>query len=311
MALTILEAAKLAANAGEYRKAGVLTSFAESSPILRRMPIMSIPGNAYSYARQAELPSVAFRAVNGAFTPSEGRVEVRVEPLKLIGGEVDVDRALVTQMGADVRSIHEQMKAVALGQAIGAKIITGSASASPLEFDGLVARYGGASPASVASTQIIANSGSLAALSMAKLDAAIDAVDATAGQRVIMMTQAMRRGIQVYLRNSSSIQVTRDDWGNQVTTYAGLPILELNENGNTPATQFSGSDFNSIFVCALGEGGLHMVQDSAGISVRDLGEIPTAPVFRTRVDWACGLVDAHIRCVSRLYNTNDAAAVGA
>ena len=45
MALTILEAARIAANNGEDKKAGVLMTFAETSPLLAAMPIVNISGN--------------------------------------------------------------------------------------------------------------------------------------------------------------------------------------------------------------------------------------------------------------------------
>lgn len=38
-----------------------------------------------------------------------------------------------------------------------------------------------------------------------------------------------------------------------------------------------------------------------GISVRDLGEVSDAPVFRTRVDWYIGFACKHPRCVGRLH----------
>jgi hypothetical protein len=309
VALTIVEAAKIAANNGEFKKAGVLASFAESSPLLRAMPIVTIPGNSYAYARQAELPTVAFRAVNSAFTPNEGKLEIRTEALKLIGGEVDVDRALVQQMGADVRSVHEQMKSIALGQTIGQAIVKGAVATDANGFDGLKVRYGGASP--TASSQIIPNGGSASALSLKKLDQAIDAVDKSIGRRYIICNQATRRNITAFLRTSSQIQVTRDEYGNQVYSYAGLDMLELDQNGNRDGSAAFGDSSNtdSLYVVAMGEGGMHMIQGAGGISVRDLGEIPTAPVFRTRIDWACGLVDEHVRCVARLYNFTNVDAV--
>ena len=61
----------------------------------------------------------------------------------------------------------------------------------------------------------------------------------------------------------------------------------------------------SVYCIALGESGVHMIEGMGGISVRDLGEIPTAPVYRTRIDWAVGLVDESVRCVSRVYGITE------
>jgi hypothetical protein len=39
-----------------------------------------------------------------------------------------------------------------------------------------------------------------------------------------------------------------------------------------------------------------------GISVRDLGEVPDAPVFRTRIDWYVGFGVMHPRSAGRLHS---------
>ena len=47
----------------------------------------------------------------------------------------------------------------------------------------------------------------------------------------------------------------------------------------------------------------------AAVEVRDLGEQDSKPVFRTRVEWYCNVVDIHPRCVARLYDISDATAI--
>lgn len=309
MVLTIVEAGKLAASNGQDKKAGVIMTFAESSPLLAAMPVVPISGNSYAWTREKTLPSVAFRGVNEAYTESTGDVETVTEPLKLIGGDLDVDRFLIQTNGPAVRTAHERMKAVAMGQTIGAKLITGSTASSKKEFDGLAFRFGGGISSVTASTQVVSNGA--AALSMKNLDAVIDAVDPSIGKRVLVMTLAMRRNMTAFLRGSgTAIQITQDAFGNPVETYQGLPILVADENGNQAAMAFNenGNTTSSIYVCALGPTGLHMIQNG-GIDVRDLGEINTSPVFRTRVEWYTGLVPEHPRCVARLYNITNATAV--
>jgi len=306
MALTILEAARIAANNGEDKKAGVLMTFAETSPLLAAMPIVSIAGNSYAYVRESVLPGIAFRAVNAGYTESAGATAQLSEPLKLIGGDLDVDKFLVQTNGAQIRSVHERMKATALAQQIGIKLIKGDATNSTLEFNGLEARYGGTGTTVTTGGQVLSMSG--AALSMKKLDEMIDLVDTGIGQKVLIMTKAMARNILTFLRSSSTaVTMSVNEFGQRVTSYYGMPILIADQNGDQAAIAAGddGSGEESIYCAALGASGLHMIQ-SGGIEVRDLGEVHTAPVFRTRVEWYCGLVDEHPRCVARLADVTSA-----
>lgn len=307
MALTILEAARIAANNGEDKKAGVLMTFAETSPLLAAMPIVNIQGNSYAYVRESVLPGIAFRAVNAGYTESAGATAQISEPLKLIGGDLDVDKFLVQTNGAQVRSIHERMKATALAQQIGIKLIKGDATAATLEFNGLEARYGGTGTTVTTGGQVLSQNG---ALSMKKLDEMIDLVDPGIGQKALVMTKAMARNILTFLRSSSTaISMSVNEFGQRVTSYYGMPILIADQNGDQAAIAAgddgTGPNQESIYCVALGPSGLHMIQ-SGGIDVRDLGEVHTAPVFRTRVEWYCGLVDEHPRCVARLADVNSA-----
>lgn len=312
MALTILEAARIAANNGEDKKAGVLMTFAETSPLLAAMPIVSIAGNSYAYVRESVLPGIAFRAVNEGYTESAGATAQISEPLKLIGGDLDVDKFLVQTNGAQVRSVHERMKATALAQQIGIKLIKGDATITTKEFNGLEARYGGTTTTVVSGvgTQVRDNpTASSNALSMKALDEVIDLVDTSIGQRVIIMTKAMARNMLAFLRGSSTaVQMSVNEFGQRVTSYYGMPILIADQNGDQAAIADGddGSGLQSVWVAALGAGGLHMIQ-SGGITVTDLGEVHTAPVYRTRVEWYCGLVDEHPRCVARLADVSSTA----
>lgn len=310
MALTILEAARIAANNGEDKKAGVLMTFAETSPVLAAMPIVSIAGNSYAYTRESVLPGIAFRAVNQAYTESAGATAQISEPLKLIGGDLDVDKFLVQTNGAQIRSVHERMKATALAQQIGLKMIKGDATNSTLEFNGLEARYGGTGQTVINGTQVIDNpTASTSALSMKYLDDVIDRVDTGIGQKALIMSKGMARNMLAYLRSSSTaVQMAINEFGQRVTSYYGMPILIADQNGDQAAiaTGDDGAGLESIYCVALGPSGLHMIQ-SGGIEVRDLGEVHTAPVYRTRVEWYCGLVDEHPRCVARLADVSSTA----
>lgn len=307
MALTLLEASKL--NSGDVKRSAIIQMFAENSDIMRVMPFEDIPGGSLSYNLEGKLPGVAFRGYNEAYTESVGVVNPQVEVLRIAGGDLDVDKALVKTRGEDVRSVHEAMKVKALALHFTGKVINGDSELNPREFDGLRKRITGDQliPANTASPS--ANS----ALSLEALDAAIDRVD---NPTHLIMSKEMRRRISVAARNPSVggyITFSQDEFGRRTMVYNDLPILivdyddlgqrilQFNEAG--PA---GGSTSTSIYVASFAGDMLTGLQNGT-MDVQDLGEIDSKPVFRTRVEWLCGLAAMHGRCAARVWGITNAA----
>lgn len=305
MAMTLVEASKL--TSGTVVQNAVIEMFARSNEMLRILPFRDIPGGSLEYKQEGALPGVAFRAINAAFDESIGVINSQVETLRIAGGDLDVDMSILKRHGDGVRAQHEMMKVKALALMIGKKMIYGDSQANPLEFDGLRNRITG--------SQLIA-AGATAngtPLSLLKLDEAIDAV---AEPTHIICGYALRRRFTQAARDvdvGGHIEWTKDEFGRQVATYAGLPIVtpdydELGArvfNFNEPAT--SGTDTaTSLYVVSVGEGKLVGLQNGV-MDVRDLGEIDAKPVKRTRVDWDVGLAALHGRCAARLWSISDAA----
>jgi hypothetical protein len=309
MAITLPEAAKLAANNGETKRAGVIGMFAASSEWLAAMPFNSIPGNAYAYNREGALPGVAFRGLNEAYSESTGVINPLSEALKIAGGDLDVDVATIKMMGMGVRSAHEGLKAKALGQEISRVMIKGDSEANAREFDGLQKRLTGA--------QLISNGATSGGdpLSLQNLDAAIDTVISPTH---ILMNKAMRRRLTAAARVQTiggQVSFEIDNLGRQVTRYNGLPILvPYTDNGGTEPVAFDeagaggGSTATSIYVVSFGTGRLSGIQNDT-MDVRDLGELQTTPVYRTRVEWLVSMVLEHGRAAARLYGISNAAVV--
>lgn len=300
MALNLVEAAKLAANNGETKKAAIIEIFASESDLLRTMPMLSIQGNSYAYNVEAALPGIAFRGINGSFTESTGVINPQTEALKIAGGDLDVDTALVKTMGAAVRGYHEAAKARALAREISYILIEGAAATTPTEFDGLKARV------PTTGSQAVENDGAADALSMRKLDEAIDKCD---NPTHLIMNKAMLRNIKSFFRTgTNNIEMMEDEFGRPITSYAGLPILVADRSGDRAALGFTETSKTSIFVVNMGVNTFHGIQNG-GIEIRDLGELQTAPKFRTRVEWMCGQVIEHPRAVSRVWKIANSTAV--
>jgi len=208
--LTLLEAAKLALANGQTKRAGVIATFAKASAWLASLPFKTIPGNSYAYNQEAALPGIAFRGLNEAYTRSVGVINPQAEALRIAGGDLSVDRALVKMMGAEVRSSHESLKAKALAAAITTKMIKGDSSSDPREFDGLQRRI------SLTGTQVISagTTDNGDACSLAKVDELIDLV--TGSNKQLWMNKALRRRFTAAARTptvAGYITYTLDQFG--------------------------------------------------------------------------------------------------
>lgn len=309
-ALTLVEAAKLAANNGETKRSAIIELYASASDIWGALRIEGITGNAYSYTQEGELPTVAFRGVNEAYTASNGNFNPQKVALTIAGGDLDVDKFIIDTQGMESRSRHEALKVKALSQSMTDTVMNGDSSTEPREFDGLQSLCTGG--------QLIDNGSTSGGdpLSLAKLD---QAIDNTASPSHLIMSRTMRRRLWQSTRSTTSgvggnVLMEREEMGKPILTYAGLPILTgYEKNKNTailPFTESSpggGSTGTSIYVVNLTSDDGLLGISNGGMQVRDLGELDTAPVFRTRVEYYMSLVALGPYAATRLWGISDAA----
>lgn len=310
MAITLAEASKL--SSGDVVRQAIIEMYARSSDLLRVLPFQDIPGGSYHYNQEGSLPGVAFRGVNEAYTESAGVVNPQVEVLRIAGGDLDVDRAILRMHGQGVRSQHEAMKVKALALYLTKKLIKGDSTTDPREFDGLQNR--------IAGSQIVEADASPSdggdPLSLAKLDEGIDACD---DHTHLLMSKAVRRLLTSAARNTSVggfISYDVSEFGQKIVQYNDLPIVivEQDETGDRildfdeVASTGSTATATSIYCISAMEGMLVGLQNGI-MDVYDLGEIDAKPVMRTRIDWYIGLAALHGRCASRIRGIGNSAVV--
>lgn len=307
--LTLVEAAKL--ESGDVVKQAIIELYAGSSDILMNLPFDSIAGNAMKYNREDSLPGVGFRGVNEAYTASTGILNPLTEALVIAGGDLDVDKFIVDTMGASQRSTQEAMKVRALSLAWTKKFIKGSNQSDPREFDGLQVRITGNQKIAAGTT----NGGD--PLSLAILD---QAIDQTLNPTHLIMSKAMRRRLTAAARTTTVggyITYSVDAFGRRLTHYNDLPILVVDlDNTGAAILGFTEVSNNvgatatgtSIYVVSMGDGAVQGLQNG-GIDVRDIGELQTAPVYRTRVEWYNGFGVFNGRAATRIWSIKDAAVV--
>ncbi|WP_341899571.1 major capsid protein [Synechococcus sp. UW140] len=310
MGLTLIEAAKYE---NRLEHLAVLKTFSEGE-LLARLPFMNIAGSGLFYSAEQELPSVGFRAVNEGYSQSYGVVDQRAEAVHLFGGDVDVDRSIVDLMGPEARASQVEMKVRSMRLTLEATVINGDSSANPRAFDGLSKRLPPGDAMAFDNSANAAVGG--AGLNFDRLDELIDSVNAYGAGKVLVMSKAMRRQLNGLARNSIGgvYQTSTNSFGMTVHRYQDCDIVTVDRDAQ--GIEVMGYDeaggTSSIYCCTFGDQGVTGLQGPFqgryGISVRDLGEVPDAPVFRTRVDWYVGFAVLQNRAAGRLYNISPAGA---
>jgi hypothetical protein len=302
MALTLAEAKKHSRNPQE---AAIITELA-AGPLLQNLPFREVQGNGLFFKRETSLGDVGFRAYNDGYTESYATVEQHSEALKLFGGDIKVDRAIVELEGPEARAYQIQSKTRAMRLAWEALFINGDSNSNAAEFDGLATRL----PAGAYATnsQVIRNATSAAALDTGALDEAIDAVDAQGGSKYLVMSKSARRHLSKIARANGQIDIERNDFGYQQLFYGGIPVLEIDRDHQNVAILDSNPADQSIYIVSFGNDLLTGIQNG-GVQVRDLGEATGSPTLVTRVEWFCGLALINGRAAARLTNVNATATV--
>lgn len=303
MGLTLLEAAK---SERDPARLAVIRELSEGE-LMSVIPFQDVEGEGVFYDQEIELPSVGFRGINETLDATYGVLNPQAEKLKVLGAEVDVDTSIIDMRGPQAVADQVRMKVVSMRMTFEDQVINGDESANPRAFDGLKRRI------NPGSSQAIDMNG---ALSLSALDELIDACDAMGGMKVLIMNKKMRRRLNTASRATNVggfINYSQDEFGRRVTQYGDVPIIVTDVNAQNqlvqPFNEGSSTNSTSIYCVAFGDLMTTALQGRArgqfGVSVRALGEVPDAPVDRTRIEWYCGMAIYNGRSAARLYGVTD------
>lgn len=302
MAVTLAQAALLSQN---DLQRGVIETFVQLSPVLDRLPLMPIEGNAYAYDSEATLPGVAFRSVNEAYVESTGTVNQLTESLVIMGGDADVDRFIVQTRGNlnDQRAVQTRLKVKAASYLFQDTFFNGDVSVNTKAFDGLKKRLTGAQviDTAVNGAPVLGNGGTDSQSFFDALDALVAAVPGLDGSNgAIYASSTIIGKIRSSGRRLGGIEMVREDLtGKRIVQWNGIPLLDPGANlAGTPIlpqTETQGTaagTSNSIYAVKFGQdetdGGVTGLTNG-GVMVDDLGLLQSQPTYRTRIEFYCGL----------------------
>ncbi|AUG87271.1 major head protein [Streptomyces phage Rowa] len=298
MALTLSEAAKLSQ---DDLQRGVLETFVIESPVLDRIPFLTIQGNAYAYNEEATLPGVEFRAVNAGYSESTGTVNPKSEKLVILGGDADVDRFIVQTRGNlnDQRAIQTRMKVKAAAYKFQDHFINGDTAVDANGFDGLKKRLTGNQVFAADTNGMGPVAGGHAFFDA--LDELVSRVPGLNGSNgALYMNRKVIAKIWSSARRLGGAEMVKDALtGKTIHTYNGIPLLDIGQTAAgadiIPQTETQGTasgTTSSIYAVRFGsaEGDQAVTGlTNGGVQVRDLGELDTKPVYRTRLEFYTGL----------------------
>ena len=127
-----------------------------------------------------------------------------------------------------------------------------------------------------------------AALSLAKLDELVDRVRGGKPD-LLLMSRRSRRSLNILARTSGSfLEADRDQFGNMLQFYDGVPIGLCDYISDTQ-TAGTSADCSTIYAMQFGEGGLAGLTAPGGLTVERVGSLETKDASRIRVKWYAGL----------------------
>ncbi len=311
MAVTLAQAALLSAN---DLQRGVVETFVQESPVLDRLPLMDIEGNAYAYNSEGTLPGVAFRLVNEAYVESTGTVNQATESLVILGGDADVDRFIVQTRGNlnDQRATQTRLKVKAASYKFQDHFFNGDVAVDTKGFDGLKKRLTGAQIVSSGAAGALINTDDTTRNAffdnLENLIAAVPGINPSNGA-IYANASIIGKLRSAGRRVGGTEMVNEDMTGKRVMQWQGIPVLDP---GNSLAgtsilpqteTQGASTDCSSVYAVRFGEdetdGGTTGLTNG-GVMVDDLGFLQSQPVYRTRIEFYCGLALFSGKAAARL-----------
>jgi len=279
MALTKVEAAKLS---NDMLVRGVIETIVKDSQILTFLPFMEVTGTAVTYNREATMPAASFYVPGDTWieaVPTWTQVQTA---LTILGGDADVDNFLQATY-ADTNDIEAEIianRAKAVAHKFSDTFLSGDTTVDAKSFNGVRKL--------VAAGQTIAPGANGGAITLPLLDQLIDLVKPGKPELLLMAKRTRRALKQVRRTAGPVIETTVSQFGQQVETYDGIPLIVddfLPEN----ETLGTGTALSSIYAMKFGQGVGLMGLEHGGVTVEYLGELETKDATRSRIKWYTGL----------------------
>lgn len=303
MAVTLAEAKK---NVQDALQLGIIDEYRKSNFLWETLTfddVVSPTGGGatltYAYTRLLTQPTASFRAINSDYTPQEVTRQRHTADLAVFGGAFEVDR-VIASMGGIVNEVDFQMqqKIKAASALFNDTVINGDSAQGTNAFDGLEKALKGSITEINATGSVIDLSTSekitenhIKFLDM--LDEFLSSLDGRPG--ALMGNSKLINKIKAVARRTSMYTQTADAFGRQVSTYDGIPLIDLGSkagsNDDVVPTK-AGDGTTSLYAVRFGLDGFHAISLAGQPPVKaNLPKFETAgAVKRGDVEMVAGVV---------------------
>ena len=276
MALTLTESAKLSQ---DMLLTGVIETIVKDSPVLQAIPFIEVVGNGLTYNQEKTLPSVAFYEPGDTWDESTPTFTQVTANLKILGGDADVDNFVKATRSnlQDLEATVVALKAKATQQTFDTTFIDGNSTTNSKAFDGI-------DKLAVAS-QTVSMGANGGALTLDKLDEAIDKVRGGKPDMLIMSRRSRRKLSALGRATGSGVVVAdRNQLGMMTDYYDGIPV-GVSDYVNDAKTVGTSRDCSTIYAVQWGEGAVAGLTAPGGLQMERVGSLETKDATRVRVKW--------------------------
>ena len=286
MPLLATEAALLSNN---QLISGVIDEIIDRDDMFAVLPFVKTVGKAYVYNRENSIGSADWLSPNDAVNESSANFTEVVASLKILAGDVDIDKFLSSTMSDsnDQVAIQIAKKAKTVGREFHRALANGDSAVNTKQFDGIVKIASTLEASQHTSAGVNGN-----ALTLTMMDELCDAIPN--GADVLVMRRGTIRAYRALLRatyGTDAIMQMMENFGRPMLTHNGIPIL-MNEFLPGDETQGTNVATCSVFAVRMNElDGLHGLWggENAGIVVENIGTVQNKDATRIRLKWYTGL----------------------
>ncbi|ATW57949.1 major capsid protein [Pseudomonas phage nickie] len=265
---------------------GVIEEIIDRDDLLALLPFARTEGKALVYIRELTNSEGSFLDVNEVVPEGTSDVEEVVTKLRILAGDVDVDKFIDETMSDKNSQLALQiaMKAKGMARTFRRAVVQGNSVTDPKSFDGI--------------EKLVADTGNFfeaglngAAISLSMLDELIDKLEGRRPDALMMRTGTLRalKALWRLAGGNTGGMLQIENFG-MMPAHDGIPII-INDFIPVKA-QGTTANTCSVYALRLNEvDGLHGLYGgaSAGIRVEDIGTVQNKDATRTRLKWYCGL----------------------
>lgn len=317
MALTYAELSKIET---DLLRKSVIDTLLWRVSVLEMLPFETIGQLSTAVVSIQDLPSVGFRALNAGYTESTGHLKHKTEHIALMGGDIDTDKAIARAKNtiADARALMQELMLKAMAYKFNDVFINGNPETSPYEFKGIRERIDDIYAEGYTTQKIDCGCGGHGILEDTAdthnfLDKLYQLMYSMKEGKpdFLLMSQKCLLATNSALRREKLLNTAQDIFGRWVDTFMGARLVDMGTKADqttqiitdteTSAGLDGSDEHTSIYAVKFGEGDMTWGIQEYPMEVEDLGQLEAKPVYRTRVDFPCGLATVDPRSLGRLY----------